>query len=69
MAMVIKRNGGDGSLISPAVILDMSVSKCDDPTAMVGTVGEVKKGIPGHVNSKIGPADAVGINILEGEDA
>ena len=50
------------------MVTDVGVAKRDDATAVVDGAREVKKVITVHVGSKIGPANAVGVNIWDEEN-
>jgi len=69
VTVIVGGLGQHGSWITPAMGLDVAISIGNHSAPVMGTVREVEEAVSLHVNAKVGPADAVGIHILESEHA
>ena len=70
LVMIVPRHGRrrtKGAGIHPLVILDVAISKGDNPAMVVRSVGVIEEGIVIHVHTEVRPADAVWIDVLEGK--
>ena len=65
MAMVIGRESADRALILPAMPLHMAIGKGHNSASIMRTVGKVEKRFLVHIDTKVRPANAVGIDILK----
>ena len=65
--MIIRGIGCDRALIAPTMILDVAIRERGYATAIMRAIGKVEEGFLVHIHAKIGPADAVRIDVNEGQ--
>src|SRR5947208_11905738 len=63
MAMIIGRERLDRSLVTPWVPFHVTIDKGNHSSVIVPTAGEEQEHILLHLHAKIGPANAVGIDV------
>src|SRR5215831_8109529 len=65
--VVIGRVSRNRPLVRPSVGIRMTIGKGYDAAAIMRAVWKIEKGVARHVNAKIWPANAIGINVYKRE--
>lgn len=61
--------GSDGALVAPTMIFDMTIRERNVTSTVMSAAGPVEKIIFGHINAKVRPANAVGMDVHKEKQA